>query len=372
MDITYKLPHPVRITCSKYTEMCTQAMDQVYDEVFTGLDIETSSIDYLTQTMMTLRPDIFSLHRSENLTDHMAGIALSTTLHSYKFRRQDGNILTTSDFLDEILEQTEIGDDVPVDYLRPPFKACYIEFTESRSSSLKVYNELTHEHILEGVYISETQINPGSTEMKRYKDSPMVDINKPLRILDLMFTGSPLGKAHVEDDTLRVQGFYIQDGMRTIKQELSRVEEKYGQDDDFTGDMNYLSETLNHMAKVLLFINCKQYRDTAFNERKELRKKITSLKGIGKIRKFEDKLRKTYDRVVISPVDNVVYESDAGFNHARNVKEKRTHWRKGHFRMQPYGLGASKRKILFIEPTVVGGVFAKKKNYDVKEKTASP
>lgn len=368
MDITYKLPHPVRITCSEYTEMHTRARDRVYDEVFVGLDIEKCSIDYLTQTMMRLRPDIFALHRSASVTDHMAGIALSTTLYSYKFRHQDGNILTTSNILDEVLEQTEIGDDVPVDYLRPPFKTCYIEFTEDRSSSLKVYNESTHEHILEGVYISETQIEPGTIEMERYNGSSAVDVNKPLRILELMFTGSPLGKAHVEDDTLRVQGFYIQDGMRTIKQELSRVEEKYGGDDDFAGDIRYLSETLNHMAKVLLFINCKQYRDTAFNERKDLRKKINTLKGIGKIRKFEDKLRKTYDRVVISPADNIIYETDAGMDHSKSVKGKRTHWRKGHFRMQPYGPGASKRKILFIEPTVVGGVFAKKKSYDVREK----
>ncbi|BDU09906.1 hypothetical protein PRtIB026_A34960 [Pseudomonas sp. RtIB026] len=368
MDITYKLPHPVRINCSEYAELNTQAMDRLYDEVFVGLDIESCSIDYLTQTVMRSRPEIFALHRSANTTDHMAGIALSTTLYSYKFRRQDGNILTTSNVLDEVLEQTEIGDDVPVDYLRPPFKTCYIEFTEDRSSSLSVYNELTHEHILEGVYISETQIEPGTQEMERYVGSPVVDVTKSLRILDLMFTGSPLGKAHVEDDALRVQGFYIQDGMRTIKQELSRVEEKYGADADFAGDIQYLSQTLNHMAKVLLFINCKQYRDTAFNERKELRKKINSLKGLGKIRKFENKLRKTYDRVVISPVDNVVYESDVGVDHSRQVREKRTHWRKGHFRMQPYGPGASKRKILFIEPTVVGGVFAKKKSYDVREK----
>lgn len=371
MDITYKLPHPVRITCSEYTETLTRERDRVFDEVFTGMNVETCSIDYLTETMTRLRPDIFALYRSNSLTDHSAGIALSTTLYSYKFRRQDGNILTTSNSLDEILEQTEIGDDIPVDYLRPPFKTCYVEFTEERKSSLKVYNEITHDHILEGVYISETQINPGTMEMKRYNGSPLVDVAKPLRILDLMFTGSPLGKSHVEDDALRVQGFYIQDGMRTIKQELNMVEEKYGLDDDFTGDMSYLSEALNHMAKVLLFINCKHYRDTAFNERIELRKKINSLKGLGKIRKFENKLRKTYDRVVISPVDNVIYESGAEFAHSENVKEKRTHWRKGHFRMQPYGPGASKRKILFIEPTVVGGVFAKKKNYEAKEKTES-
>lgn len=368
MDITYKLPHPVRINCTEFGERNSAIVDEIYNTIFKSLDIENCSIDFLTNLATKERPDIFNLYRETCATDHLAGIILSSTIYPYKFRNQHGNILTTSNLIDQLLEQTEIGDDIPISYLRPPFKNCYIEFTEDRSSSLKVFNEQTQEHILEGVYISETQIEPKTKEMDRYTTSSLVDTSKPLRILDLMFTGSPLGKSHNTDDALRIQGFYIQDGSSTIKEELKRVEEKYGADEDFTGDISYLSETLNHMAKVLLFINCKQYRDTAFNERKEMRKKIDSLKALPKIRKYEDKIRKTYDRIIIKPDDNIIYESRPGHNHSKDVQPKKIHWRKGHFRMQPYGLGAAKRKVIFIEPTIVGGVFANKKSYTVKEK----
>lgn len=142
-----------------------------------------------------------------------------------------------------------------------------------------LYNEETHEHILEGVYISETEVQPGSEIMEYYNGNPSVDPSKPLRILDLMFTGSPLGKSHNADDALRIQGFYIQDDMATINEELKRVESLYGNDVDFADDMNYLSMALNHMAKVLLFVNCKQYRDFAFNERKDILKKSSLSKA---------------------------------------------------------------------------------------------
>ncbi|SDZ62439.1 hypothetical protein [Pseudomonas salomonii] len=368
MDITYKLPHPVRVNCTEFGERNSQAIDRFYDLVFGPLDIETCSIDFLNNVLATTRPDVFESFRVNSTTDHLAGVIMSSTLFPYKFKNQDGNILTTSNVIDQLLEETEIGDDIPISYLRPPFKNCYIEFTEDRSSSLRVFNEQTHEHILEGVYISETQIEPGTEGMQRYVAHPLVDTTQTLRILELMFTGSPLGKSHNTDDALRVQGFYIQDNALTIKEELKRVEERYGADEDFAGDMNYVSEALNHMAKVLLFINCKQYRDVAFNEKKEMLKKVVALKSLPKIKKYESKLRKVYDRIIIKPEDSVVYESSLGHNHARDVQPKKTHWRKGHFRMQPYGVGATKRKVIFIEPTVVGGVFAKKKSYDVKSK----
>lgn len=368
MDVTYKLPHPVRVKCTELGEKHSRLQDKVYDSIFESLDIETCAIDFLTNIVVKKCPGIFQSYRVDSATDHLAGIKISTTLFPYKFRKLDGNILTTSNVIDQLLEQTEVGDDIPIAYLRPPFKNCYIEFTEDRSSTLKVYNEETQEHILEGVYISETQIEPGTPEMSRYMPHPLVDTTRPLRILELMFTGSPLGKRHVADDALRIQGFYIQEETLTIKEALAQVEEKYGADEDFSDDMNYLSETLNHMAKVLLFVNCKQYRDVAFNERNEMMEKVRSLKSARKIRKYENKLRKVYDRIVIKPEDLVVYEGSQGHNHSKDIQAKKAHWRKGHFRMQPYGVGTTKRKVIFIEPTIVGGVFAKKKPYDIKEK----
>ncbi|MGL3230826.1 hypothetical protein ACSVI9_06330 [Pseudomonas aeruginosa] len=368
MDITYKLPHPARIKCSEFSEMEIHAQDRIYSQIFDAEEVKAYSSDHLATLLKHRAPSLFDNYRRTTKTDHDAFIAPSSTIAPYRFRSQEGNIITTSTLIDRLLEQTDIGDDIPIAYLRPPFKHCYIEFTEDRSSSIMLYNEETHEHILEGVYISETEVQPGSEIMEYYNGNPSVDPSKPLRILDLMFTGSPLGKSHNADDALRIQGFYIQDDMATINEELKRVESLYGNDVDFADDMNYLSMALNHMAKVLLFVNCKQYRDFAFNERKDILKKIESFKSPSKIRKYESKLRKTYDRIIIKPVDNVVYERGAEHQNSENQPLKRARWRKGHFRMQLYGSGASKRKVIFIEPTVVGGVFANKKSYDVRTK----
>lgn len=370
MDITYKLPHPVRIKSTEEAENSANMKDQFFDSVFDDLDLEACSSNFLVNTVFQKQPELFGELLHEQGTEHLAGIQLSSELTPYKFRKLKGNILTTSDEIDKKLEATDIGDDIPIAYLRPPFKNCYIEFSQNRKSSLKLFHQESGEHILEGVYVSEINVEPNSQQMEIFASGQrdIIDSSKPLRVLDLMFTGSPLGKTHFLDDTLRIQGFYIQDDKITIKEELEDVVKTYGADEDFVGDINYLAEALLHISKVLLFSNCKQYRDTVFNERQEIQKKISSLKSPAKIKKYDKKLRRSYDRLIIQPEDHIVYSKDKAEEHSNNHKAKSAHWRKGHFRMQPYGPGATKRKVLFIEPTVVGGVFADKKSYWVKEK----
>ncbi len=369
MDITYKLPHPVRIRCTQENEHQNDIINSMYDMILVDVDLESFSLDCLVHIAIERSPQLWRGFLNQSDTAHNAFIGISSAIMPYKFKKLDGNILTTSNQVDQLLLDTDIGDDIPIAYLRPPFKTCFIEFTEDRISPIKVYNEQTNEHILEGVYITETTIQPEDEAMKILSKDSDIDITKEVRVLDLMFIGSPIGKAHNEDDALRIQGFYIQDNNITIKSELERIVNLYGNDHDFAGDINYLSDALNHMAKVLLFMNCKQYRDTAFNERKEIVKKISSLKSPAKMKKYNKKLRKSYDRLVIKPEDHVIYEKTSkDKKHSEGHAPKKAHWRKGHFRMQPFGPGATKRKVLFIEPTVVGGVFAKTKSYNVREK----
>jgi len=372
MDITYKLPHPVRICSSEHMEMELTQQDKMFDEILGDIDLENYSVDYLASLALSNAPQLKEYYKEQGLSEHNIGIAVGSILIPYKFRRLKGNILTTSNEIDGMLEETDIGDDIPIAYLRPPFKNCYIEFTEDRTSPISVFNIESGEHILEGVYMSEVEILPNTPQMKLYENSAnfkrFIDFNKPLRIIDMMFTGSPIGKKSVTDDALRMQGFYVQDDKTTVNDELKSIVADYGSDDDFANDINYLEQALSHMAKVLLFVNCKQYRDTAFNERKELMKKVCSLKSPSKIKKYNKKLRRTYDRLIIKPEDHIVYEKSNNREHSSGHQSKKAHWRKGHFRMQPYGEGASKRKVIYIEPTVVGGVFAEKKPYSVRTK----
>ena len=343
-----------------------------FDSIFEDIDITKCTIDYLYALIEENNEDFVKTYTSSEMTRHEAGTLISSLLHPYKYRSMKGNILTTSNEIDKLLEATDIGDDIPLSYLRPPFKSCYIEFTEERCSSLHMYNEESGDHILEGVYISETVIHPDTEEMNAYSLHPIVDQSKELRVLDLMFTGSPLGKSSNSDDSLRVQSLMIHQDNTTINSQLKFIEEQYGSDSDFANDLPYLSKALNHMAKVLLFINSKQYRDTAFNERSEIEKKIKSLKSPGKLKKYEKKLRRTYNRVIIKPEDNVVYSSVNEIAHSHKSSPKKAHWRKGHFRMQPYGPGAEKRKVIFIEPRIVGGIYANKKSYSAETKSLEP
>lgn len=312
-------------------------------------------------------PHLFDYYKEVTNTEHEACMAMSFDIASYRFRSGGGTILTTSTAIDKLLEQADIGDDIPISCLRPPFRHCYIEFTENRSCSAILYNDETQEHILEGVYLSEVEVHPESSIMSLYEHSPLVDPSKPLRVLDLMFTGSPLGKRNITDDALRVQGFYIQDNSVTITEELTNVKIRYGKDADFSCDLKYLSMALNHTAKALLFINSKQCRTTAFNEKSTASKRIDDLKSSGKIKKQERKLRKTYDRIIISANDSL-FRHLSGQNTSDNKTSRRAHWRRGHFRMQPYGQGATERKVIFIEPMVIGGKVAEKKSYEVRQK----
>ncbi len=112
----------------------------------------------------------------------------------------------------------------------------------------------------------------------------------------------------------------------------------------------------------LVFIKGKPF------ERKDLTKKISTLKSPAKIKKYNNKLRKTYDRIIIKPEDYVVFKHNEDQEHSAGEHRKQAHWRKGHFRMQPYGAGSSKRKVIYIKPTLVAGIFANKKSYSVRTK----
>jgi hypothetical protein len=75
--------------------------------------------------------------------------------------------------------------------------------------------------------------------------------------------------------------------------------------------------------------------------------------GLGK-RKRSERLAAIeclYDRYVIGPAvlaDAPEHTHDDGDGHA-----VRTHWRRGHFRMQPFGPAAAQRKLIFVMPTIV-------------------
>ena len=105
------------------------------------------------------------------------------------------------------------------------------------------------------------------------------------------------------------------------------------------------------LVKVLLYIGLPDVRREVHNDRTELLEQMRRLKSPGKRAKLQRKLSKTSDYVVIKapPVD--VSKSDSNGNGTRTVK---SHWRRGHLRMQRHGHQLTLSKTVFIAPVLVG------------------
>ncbi|MEM5435490.1 hypothetical protein [Paraburkholderia diazotrophica] len=107
---------------------------------------------------------------------------------------------------------------------------------------------------------------------------------------------------------------------------------------------------LDYVIKMLLYLSLDSVRIT--HERPYTTAPRT-FAGLGK-RKRSQRLaaiEQLYDRYVIGPpalTGDLACRGTGSGDH-----EVRAHWRRGHFRMQPYGPAATQRKLIFVMPTLV-------------------
>jgi len=80
----------------------------------------------------------------------------------------------------------------------------------------------------------------------------------------------------------------------------------------------------------------------------ELQQRLRRVKA-GKHAKLERKAHRAYDRVVIGP--KITAPSTDSSSQHRTVE---THWRRGHYRLQACGPKHADRKLIWIEPTLIG------------------
>ncbi len=279
-----------------------------------------------------------------------------TILFPLRFNLAYGRIFQTRDSLDLALQQSDIGDKSPCQFLRLPFPNIFFEFGETRSSPYTMQNPISGSHILEGSYVSEMHI-PGDCPTKSPKEKGL-DINphNPYRVLEIMLTGSPLHKeGYLDDSTLSII-LFIQDEEEPLSELLDRHFDYYQNNppEGLKGMNNKEAieyrNGITHLAKTLLYINSEQGISESLNEYSELKARI-SRTGSKKKGKLLRKLPKTYDRVLIGKP----YTKTESESHGEFVEySKSTFWRRGFFRKQAYGEGRLKRKLLFIEPTLVG------------------
>ena len=329
-----RLPHPKRMELA--------GMLPVWEELF------AADLGPLKEALLDLdRPLEFVIKGMAQRPDFAATIeglgyapgntnfgVLEAALTSLRYAYAGGHLFQTRDDLDARLRQTDIGDQAPCKYLRLPYPVMFLEFGESRSTPLTISHDDSGAHVLEGVYLSEHRLGSDA------------------RMLYFLFCGSPLGKRNLLDDVTRSFALPIDREEDPLETALAAMVEHYRglkhQQRTPEHQVQECVEAIYHTAKVLLYLNSHHPVTENRPEYSELQQRLQRVKA-GKRAKLERKAHRAYDRVVIGP--KITAPSTDSSSQHRTVE---THWRRGHYRLQAHGPKRVDRKLIWIEPTLIG------------------
>lgn len=287
-----------------------------------------------------------------------------------------GTIFEFTNQICDSLYHTDISEEVPCQFVRPPHPIVYFEFGDKNSQLPLIINNVeTGEHQLQGVYIIERQV---SSILSRDRSNEIlgIDPDGELRMLNLMFVGR--AKSNMLDDATFHLTLFIQDDAMPVGEMIRRhmahytdqelVEVNAGLFGDKSPSRNlhdhHLHSLVMWLTKTLLYLNCADVRRELKPERSDMAKKIAAL-GPKKVAKAKRKMEGTYDRVMIStPASEPLFSG--GGDGKRHVS---AHFRRGHIRMQRHGEGRAQVKPVFIKPMLINSSALgtqKPKNYIVK------
>jgi hypothetical protein len=242
------------------------------------------------------------------------------------------------DSLVEMLEHTDISDDLPMSALKPPYPRCFIEMGKSRICEQRVPNLTSGLHILEGAYIEEGESSHLGAG------------------IFITFTGSPIGKENVlddatdsiflpysaEDELIRT----VLESARAKSQQLAAQSNLKSSPAEFT---QYAFSCLKFLVKVLLYLGLPEARKTLHAEHSEFKKQIAAKKNPAKRAKAEKQLNRLSDYILVTaPPAAATHGTESG---GPGMKR---HWRRGHYRWQPHGPQNTLRKVIFLQPMLIG------------------
>jgi hypothetical protein len=271
-------------------------------------------------------------------------------------------ILAVAPALQRLLGATDLTEGLPVRFFRAPYTSVYIAFP--RPCALKVYNRATDLHELEGAYVGSHEVPPHHVLHERKTRGAALRLNpaRPTRVIELIFTGSPIGKRYALDDASQDVTLFIQDEDECLSAMLARHNAYYaaprGEDagvlPPLPVEIACATAAISELAKVLLYLNLPDAEKLRVTERTDLEKRLRGL-GPKKAAKIGRKLTTAYDRILIGPSADPDWAGSGATGGLPRGDDRhvRPHWRRGHFRRIRYGEGLAESRLGWIQPVLV-------------------
>lgn len=337
----FPLPHPRRLDIVEYAtrlmpectlaELVGPSWGKLKEMLLSGEWCIPDAVEHMAREDKSFSR--FAMATSEAPAGYNFG-TLDIMLMSWRISASPLPMYQTTDALEQHLLHTDIGPDTPAYWFKAPAHLSYFEFGRSRSSPLIVHNIASGEHVLEGAYLTETKLPDGR------------------RSIHIMCIGSPVGKSSILDDASISFRFQIDDEVQPLSEVLAINFKRQEAQIRAMGmvvppeeDKHSAILAIQHLAKVLLYLNSDAPITTVNNELDALAPSLARVQH-GKRAKLLRKANKLYNRVVVGPA-TILVGSGA-------VRHPTAHWRRGHFRQHAHGPGYSLRKLLWIQPVLVG------------------
>lgn len=247
------------------------------------------------------------------------------------------------------LHNTDIDKGMPVGMLIPPFKRCYIRFGNGHDSELSFVAESKLRQPVDGCYIESSALYDGLK-------------------LEITFCTQPT-KERPEDDYFAACVVDLSDPEMGLDEALTHTWKQIEEQNKrlpwvlAAGHEEDIRKACALLGKVLLYINCPSCRMEKREDRSAMIKRRAGIKSPRKADKLARQAGKLYDYVLITGTFEPTEGDGVGGDTGRHVS---AHWRRGHFRNQPYGEGRKLRKPVWIQPILVAGVSAAVKDYKVR------
>ncbi|MBK1618439.1 hypothetical protein CKO42_08315 [Lamprobacter modestohalophilus] len=363
----WTLPHPVRMEAAVNGEQVDRQMFE-HLGVLAGLEPYLGDAHASTEWIINNVPRMFAVGQThfgllggENMGSFMLTVART------RLRAQGDPILQLSTPLQTMLAQTDLVVGLPCRYFRPPSTLVYIEF--SRPNALRVSNQLSGLHECEGAYLGSYELPAGHEVFHNPARNRALglDPSQPVRAVEIVITGSPIGKSGVLDDASRDTLLLIQYEDECLQTVLERHMAWYNNPAAYANlgmapvradDVAMLRPVVELLAKALLYLHLGDAEQVKVNARSELARKRKGL-GYKKQARLQRKLAAAYDRIVIGPASFPApaepQNHDSTGEAQRSVK---AHWRRGHFRTILYGEKRRKQRLGWIKPVLVNAAQA--------------
>lgn len=186
---------------------------------------------------------------------------------------------------------------------------------------------------------------------------------QPTRAIEIVLTGSPMGKKDALDDASQDLLLLVQNENEDLASVLERHIAFYNTPAAYSQpgmapldpqEAGMMKPAIGELAKVLLYLNLADAERTPLLARTQL---LNRLRPFGKLTASRrERLALVYDRTLMGPLQmSDAAPVDAGDDAARPV---RPHWRRGHFRRIRYGEGHSEVRIGWVRPALVNAAEA--------------